>query len=154
MAGKWKITIQEKLRSDTKRNEGRMGIKEKIRKEIDTANFYKLNKLNIGPMPYGDGVRRVTLFCRLCNYSTAGITKKQKVTDVIENILHPAASFFPCHNSKLLYGMGRPVVFPPSFFLILFLCRPISLLWFFFSIQSSEYHRLKLDEANAINVKF
>ncbi len=30
--------------SDTKRNEGRMGIKEKIRKEIDTANFYKLNK--------------------------------------------------------------------------------------------------------------
>ena len=34
MAGKWKITIQEELRSEkegnTKRNEGRMGIKEKI----------------------------------------------------------------------------------------------------------------------------
>ncbi len=62
-----------------KRNEGRMGIKEKIRKEMDTAKFYKQYKQNVwpvGPMR-SDGVRRVTPSSRFCNYSTAAITDER-----------------------------------------------------------------------------
>ena len=105
-------------------NEERMGIKGKIRKEKEGRTIYSNAKVK------RVALRRVTLFIRLCNYFTGGITKKKKAADVIENICIPTSSSFQSYNSKLRRGMDglryRNVVHE------IFLLRPISLLRFFF----------------------